>query len=59
MGKGIVLGPITRPEGSKLIGVLSMVTAGPLMETNFPATEKPVGFAVKTCPATVKTDSSG
>jgi len=58
LGNGIVLVPMTRPEGPKLIGVPSTVTADPPGETDFPPIEKPVGFAVKIRPASVNTDPS-
>ena len=47
------------PDASKLIGVPEIVTPGPPAEMVVPSIENAVGFAVKTCPATVKTDSEG
>ena len=47
------------PDASKLIGVPEIVTPGPPAEMVVPSIENALGFAVKTCPATVKPDSAG
>lgn len=50
-----VLVPTIRPEAPRLTGVPDIVTAGPPGDTVTLATANPVGFAVNTWPATVKT----
>ena len=56
----VVLLPMSKtPDACKLIGVPDIVTPGPPAEMVVPSIEKSVGFAVKTCPATVNTDNEG
>lgn len=50
-----VLVPTIRPEAPRLTGVPDIVTAGPPGDTATLATANPVGLAVNTWPATVKT----
>ena len=52
----MVLFPMSKiPSASKRTGVPEIVTPGPPAEMVVPSIEKAVGFAVKTCPATVNT----
>ena len=47
--------PMTNiPPGSKLTGVPEIVTPGPPADIVVPSMENAVGFAVKTCPSTVR-----
>ena len=48
-----------RPDAPKLIGVPEIVKPGPPAEMAVPSIENAVGFAVKTCPATVKIEGGG
>lgn len=57
--RGIVLLPMIRAEGPSETGVPAIVTAGPPLERDVPAIEKPVGFTVNVFPATVKMDWMG
>ncbi len=54
LGRSIVELPITRaPDGSRLMRVPSILTAGPPAETVVPATGNAEGFGVNVWPATV------
>lgn len=56
----MLVDPIWRsPDGPREMGVPERVSAGPPGETVVPARGKPVGFAVKVWPATVKTLGAG
>ena len=55
----VLLPTSNTPDASKLIGVPEIVTPGPPSEIVVPSIKNAVGFAVKTCPATINTDSGG
>ncbi len=58
-GRVTVLVPMMRSEDPRETGVPEIVTPDPPGVSVVPAIEKPVGFAVKLCPATVKMDGEG
>ena len=53
----VLLPTSKRPDACKATGIPEIVTPGPPAEMVVPSMENAVGFAVKTCPATVNTDA--
>lgn len=57
-GRGMVDVPIWRPDGPSEIMVPDIVIADPPGEIVWPLKVKPIGAAVKVCPATVNTEAA-